>query len=127
MGASRPKPDMGKPVVGSVANPEELHRILRNAVARACPRELESEREDLVQAATLRILERSASGEYSDIRSTSYLVKVAFHTMVDVMRRLNRRKAAGIEEIEGTRSELAAEVSAPPLRPEVSPAIRDCL
>jgi RNA polymerase sigma factor (sigma-70 family) len=104
-----------------------LQRILRNAVARVCPRELDSEREDLVQTAMLRILERSAGGENSEIRSTSYLVKVAFHTMVDVMRRSNRRRAAGIEEIEGPRSGLAAEVSLPAARPEVSPALRACL
>jgi RNA polymerase sigma factor (sigma-70 family) len=122
-----PKRQVLVPRGNPAANAEQLQRILRSAVARACPRELDSEREDLVQTAMLRLLERGGEGEDSEIRSTSYLVKVAFHTMVDVMRRLNRRRAAGVEEMEGPRSALAAEVSGPSARPEVSPALRDCL
>jgi len=120
----------GAPVaVGArpLASPEELHRILRNAAARAWPRELDSDREDLVQAAMSRVLEGSADEGNSAIRSRSELEKVAFHTMVDVIRRRNRRRAAGIESVEGPRSALAAEVSAPTARPEVSSALRECL
>jgi RNA polymerase sigma factor (sigma-70 family) len=111
----------------SEARAEELRRILRSAVARACPRELDSEREDLVQSALLRLLERTGTGEDNQIRSTSYLVKVAFNTIVDVMRRLHRRRAAGIEEIEGPRSVHALDVDASPVRPEIPRAIRECL
>jgi len=113
--------------MGPLDDVEQLRRILQHAVSRVCPRELDSEREDLVQSAMLRILERARGGEASGIRSTSYLVKVAFHTMVDVMRRVNRRRAAGIEEIASPRSELAAQVGAEPARPEVSPAVHECL
>jgi len=130
MDASRSRPKSGtSPAarMGSVDDVERLQRILRHAVARVCPRELDSEREDLVQSAMLRILERASGGEAAGIRSTSYLVKVAFNSMVDVMRRVNRRRAAGIEEVEGPRSELAARVSAAPARPDVSPAVHECL
>jgi len=97
-------------------------------VARACPRDLDSEREDLVQSALLRIVERTGSGEDIQIRSTSYLVKVAFSTIVDVMRRLHRRRAAGVEEIEGSRSVRALEeVDSAPVRPEIPRAVRQCL
>ena len=130
MDASRPGPKSGTSDaarLGPAANVEQLQRILRNAVARVCPRDLDSDREDLVQTAMVRILEHARSAEASEIRSTSYLVKVAFHTMVDVMRRSNRRRAAGIEEIEGPRSALASQVTAPPAHGEIAPALRDCL
>lgn len=129
MGPSRPESKLGTAALPAspAANPVQVQRILRRAVERVCPRELDSEREDLVQTAMVRLLERAAGGEDSEIRSTSYLVKVAFHTMVDTMRRLNRRRAAGVEELESSRSALAAEVSAPLPRPEVAPAVQDCL
>jgi RNA polymerase sigma-70 factor (ECF subfamily) len=111
----------------SAARAEELTRILRSAVARACPRELDSEREDLVQSALLRIMERTGTGEDNQIRSTSYLVKVAFSTIVDVMRRLHRRRAAGVEETEGPRSVRALEVDSVLVRPEIPRALRECL
>lgn len=128
MDASRSGPKSSPAVrMAPAGDAEQLQRILRHAVARVCPRALDSEREDLVQSAMVRILERASGGEASEIRSTSYLVKVAFSTMVDVMRRMNRRRAAGIEEVEGPRSALAAQVIAPHAHPEVSPALHECL
>ena len=130
MADSKPRPQPGPhggPATVSEARAEELRRILRAAVARACPRELDSEREDLVQSALLRILERTGAGEDIQIRSTSYLVKVAFSTIVDVMRRLHRRRAAGVQETEGSRSVRALEVDSSPVRPEIPRAVRDCL
>ena len=106
---------------------ERIRQVLIRAVERHCPPALAANREDFVQTAMVRILEHARSAEASEIRSTSYLVKVAFHTMVDVMRRSNRRRAAGIEEIEGPRSALASQVTAPPAHGEIAPALRDCL
>lgn len=69
----------------------DLRRRLAWAVARVCPRWLAHEREDLVQAATLRVLDLTRRGEVSDVPPTSYVLKVAHSVVLDEIRRRERR------------------------------------
>ena len=104
---------------------QRLLAILRRAVARACPGELAGQREDLVQAAAVRLLERESRGEPNQLRSASYLWRVAFTTVLDELRRSRRRKAViSVSESEVDAGERA---EAPRSRPELVLGIRDCL
>ena len=105
------------------AAPPDAARILgalRRAVARACPAELASFREDLVQAAQLRLLEIDRRNEKTAPRSASYLWQVAYTTVVDEIRRLRRQQrlasAQPAEEPESAQS-----------RPDLKQDIRACL
>lgn len=92
---------------------------LRRAVARVCPPDLASLREDLVQAAQLKLLEIDARAEKNAPRSSSYLWQVAYSTVVDEIRRLRRQRAAA--DARGRE----ATVSSP--RTELRGDIRACL
>lgn len=89
-GARRPA------VTGSVPGPERLVRTedirrgLERAVGRVCPPWLSAHRDDLVQAAMLRILEIRNRGEERTF-TRSYLWKVAHAVLVDEIRRLRHR------------------------------------
>jgi CHAT domain len=56
---------------------------LRAAVGRACSSDLAAHREDLVQAALLRVLEHEQRGEQNQVRTASYLWRVAFSVIAD--------------------------------------------
>jgi RNA polymerase sigma-70 factor (ECF subfamily) len=80
----------------------KLRDDLRRAVARLCPSWLSSQRDDLVQAAVMRvmqILRRPASaGEGNRPLVPSYLYKVAHSALVDEIRRVRRRGEADLDE-----------------------------
>jgi RNA polymerase sigma-70 factor (ECF subfamily) len=99
---------------------ERVCKVLRRAVARVCPKELEAHREDIVQEAALRLLERASRGESNQSLTASYLWKVALTTALDELRRLRRRNA-WMTPAEDARGEEAAAVP----RPELAIAIRD--
>lgn len=115
-----------QPPAESKTSPERqawMQRTLRAAVARACPSDLAAQREDLVQAALLRVLEREEQGEQNQVRTASYLWRVAFSVIADELR---RRRA---EELRSRRSmvgEQGTQDGATPL-PEIGVGIRDCL
>jgi RNA polymerase sigma-70 factor (ECF subfamily) len=64
---------------------------LTRAVARLCPWWLANERDDLVQAACMRLMDRLAQREENTPLSSSYIWKVAFSVTVDEIRRVRRR------------------------------------
>ena len=72
------------------------------AVARLCPGWLASQRDDLVQAAVMRvmkILEQQAhTGEGDQPLAASYLHKVAYSALVDEIRRTTRRRETDLED-----------------------------
>jgi RNA polymerase sigma-70 factor (ECF subfamily) len=72
-----------------------LRQDLAKAVARLCPRWMADRRDDLVQAAVMRVMHitgrPSASGERNPLPSTSYIYKIAYSVLVDEIRRLRRR------------------------------------
>ena len=79
-----------------------LRRDVARAVARLCPNWLADRRDDLVQAAVMRVMrigDRPApSGEGNRAVSTSYLYKVAYSVLVDELRRLRRRRETDLDE-----------------------------
>jgi RNA polymerase sigma-70 factor (ECF subfamily) len=118
-----------QPTASGAESPERSERpawllqTLRAAVARACPSDLASQREDLVQAALLRVLEREAQGEQNQVRTASYLWRVAFSVIADELRRRradqlrSRRTMVGEQPVPEGRTPL----------PELGLGIRDCL
>ena len=65
--------------------------MLIRAVERHCPPALAAQREDLVQMALLRLLERPA-GEGTTPRGASYLWRVAYTVVIDEIRRFRRQQ-----------------------------------
>jgi len=110
--------------------PEEragwMRQVLEHAFRRLTPAELLDSREDLRQAALLRVLEVE-SREREEVQTASYLWHVAFTTIADELR---RRRRAHEEPVETERLEArVAELH--PGRPSATPglreALRDCL
>jgi len=120
--AQEPHP-AGESPPGAGARSVWMLRTLRAAVARACPRDLASQREDLVQAALLRILERERADEQNQVRTASYLWRVAFSVTADELRR--RRSEAGRTQGTTMPDEETRQGSTP--GPELGLGIRDCL
>ena len=124
------------PVEGQTAG--EVIRIqIERAVGRVCPPWLQASRDDLVQAATMRVLEiQKKSEEHRDF-SSSYLRKVAYAVLVDEIRRLRRRSEVPLETVESSesaRTERATAEGSGSTTPEhrfaqreLGEAISDCL
>jgi RNA polymerase sigma-70 factor (ECF subfamily) len=98
-------------------------RTLRSAVGRACASDLAAQREDLVQAALVRVLEREGQGEQNQVRTASYLWRVAFSVIADERR---RRRAEELRSRRSTVDEESGQRGPTPL-PELGVGIRDCL
>jgi RNA polymerase sigma-70 factor, ECF subfamily len=79
------------------------HPALRDALLRAvshhCPHWLASHREDLVQSAMVRVLERERREGYEAVRTATYAWKVAYSVVVDEIRRRLRRAERPIESV----------------------------
>lgn len=90
------------PVGEEVLDYATLRQDVVRAVARLCPRWMVDRRDDLVQAALMRVMQitekRSASGERNQPLSTSYLYRVAYSVLVDEIRRLRRRRETDLED-----------------------------
>lgn len=109
-----------------------LKAELEKAVSRLCPPWLADRRDDLVQAALLRMLEieqkNSAAGEKNRELPASYLWRVATSALIDEIRRHRRRREVEIDDkVEMT---LAADDPAAARvfsGREIGRALRDCL
>jgi len=115
-----------QPSLQSTTIPERhgwMLKTLRAAVARTCPSDLGAQREDLVQAALLRVLEREQQGEQNQVRTASYLWRVAFSVIADELR---RRRAEELRSRRSTMGERSGQQGATPLA-ELGVGIRDCL
>ncbi|MBI4914340.1 MAG: RNA polymerase sigma factor [Acidobacteria bacterium] len=77
---------------------ERLKGVIERAVTRVCPRRLTAHRDDIVQAALLRVLDVLGRGEHAGIRTSSYLWQVAYTVTVDELRRVARRREVSLEE-----------------------------
>lgn len=119
-------------VVGVVAAPEVsggsdlavLHRTLTRAVRAARPRGLDTEQEDLVQSAMVRVLAATRGREVN----ATYVWKAASCALIDEVRSARRRREVPLD------GELAGEVSDPRAGPEraldlrtLELALRGCL
>ena len=79
----------------------KLREDLGRAVSRLCPRWLSIQRDDLVQAAVMRVMQIAgarAQGEGNPTLAASYLYKVAHSALVDEIRRVRRRGEVDLEE-----------------------------
>ncbi len=83
--------------MGNLVNAAEIRQVLERAVNRLCPRWMQASRDDLVQSAMLRILERHQSGEGDPAYKASYLYKTAHSVLVDEIRRVERRAELSLE------------------------------
>ncbi len=118
----RPEP----PPPQQATNPERhawMLQTLRAAMARACPSDLAAHREDLVQAGLLRVLEREGQGEQNQVRTASYLWRVAFSVIADELR---RRRAEELRSRRSMVNEDSGQHGTTPL-PELGVGIRECL
>jgi RNA polymerase sigma-70 factor (ECF subfamily) len=109
--------------------PAGLRRELGRAVAAVCPRWLADQRDDIAQAAALRILELQRQSEGMRQFSSSYLWRVAHSVLVDDIRRVRRRREQPLEDASPTRQRAVR-----PPNPEeeaqaqeISEAIGSCL
>jgi RNA polymerase sigma-70 factor (ECF subfamily) len=80
--------DSQDPDPGSI---ERIRQVLIRAVERHCPPALAAQREDLVQMALVRLLERPP-GEGTTPRGASYLWRVAYTVIIDEIRRFRRQQ-----------------------------------
>lgn len=102
--------------------------LLRGAVARACPRWLDDHREDLVQAAAVRLVERLR--DHPAPINATYAWKTAYSVVLDEVRRVRWRHEFADDDATGT--ERAGDGGAPdPERAaagtEIGDAILACL
>jgi RNA polymerase sigma-70 factor, ECF subfamily len=111
----------------------KLRNDLERVVARLCPGWLSSQRDDLVQAAVMRVMQlvnAGASGrEGNRTLASFYLYKVAHSALVDEIRRIRRRHESPLDDTEHVSPETAAHLD--PERIAVSHqigrGIQDCL
>lgn len=80
---------------------DRVRAVLERAVARACPPRLADRRDDIVQAALLKLLEMQRRGEAGAVPGSSYLWQVAHTVTVDELRRLSRRREVGMDGANG--------------------------
>jgi RNA polymerase sigma-70 factor, ECF subfamily len=110
----------------------KLRRDVVRAIARICPSWLANQRDDLVQAAMMRVMQIVESHpprpEGEAPFASSYLHKVAYSVLVDEIRRVTRRQETGLDHEAVDRS---AVVDRDPEREaasrEIGVGIQDCL
>lgn len=81
--------------LGRTLAPEEIERmrlVLLAAISRTCPPWLASQKEDLLQAAFLRLFKIWKTSEESAPPSTSYVWKAAYAVIMDEIRRARVRR-----------------------------------
>jgi RNA polymerase sigma-70 factor (ECF subfamily) len=109
-----------------------LRHDLERLVARLCPSWLSSRKDDVVQAAVMRVMQiveaRASEAEENRDLGSFYLYRVAHSALVDEIRRVRRRREADLDTEEAAGVAVAA---ADPERitasREIGRAIQDCL
>ena len=108
-----------------------LRRDIARAVTRLCPTWLAADRDDLVQAAVMRVMRiagQPVSGEGSRPLAASYLYKIAHSVLVDELRRRTRRRETDLDD---ATADLPVAAAADPERAaasrEIARGIRACL
>jgi RNA polymerase sigma-70 factor, ECF subfamily len=89
----------------------KLRQDFVKAVARLCPQWLANQRDDLVQAAVMRVMQivsrqQNAGGDDPAL-AASYLYKVAHSALVDEIRRANRRQETALDDATVERAAIA--------------------
>jgi RNA polymerase sigma-70 factor (ECF subfamily) len=110
----------------------KLRRDLAQAVARVCPRWQPAFRDDLVQAAVMRVMQiiakSTGQSEGDPPLTPSYLYKVAYSVLIDEIRRERRRSETSLEE-EAVAQQVMTENDPERLAAshELGRGIQDCL
>lgn len=102
---------------------EEIQARLERAVTSVCPGWLVDQRDDLVQACLIRVMEISRQSEGKREFSSSYLWRVAYSALIDEIRRVRRRQEVPLEEATDVGSEPAQPKG--PAGPEQGRAARE--
>lgn len=119
-GADRPEGAEPEPGYGEML--DRLERVMRRIV----PAWLADRRDDLVQAAMLRVMDVARSREQSVSFTSSYLWRTAQSVLIDEIRRARRRPEVDLE----TAPERPAGSAGPErtlASKELGAAVRDCL
>lgn len=107
----------------------KLRTDLSRAVARVCPAWMADRRDDLVQAAMMRVMDLNRKSEGDRELNASYLYRVAYSTLIDEIRRVRRRREVALEDDGSDHDPPAA--SEDPERTaasnEIGRGIRECL
>jgi RNA polymerase sigma-70 factor (ECF subfamily) len=108
---------------------DRLRGALARAVARACPSWMAADRDDLVQAAMLKVMAVERGREGKEALSSSYLQRVAYSAVVDEIRVRRRRSEVPLDEgemgeLEGSR---ATDPEAAARGREIGRGLRGCL
>jgi RNA polymerase sigma-70 factor (ECF subfamily) len=106
-----------------------MRRQLARAINRTCPAWLAARREDIVQAAMIRVIQARRTSEHNSTPPASYLWKVAYSATVDEIRRARREREGPLEEAGGLDDEPRAPTDPhrDQLTREKGRAIQDCL
>lgn len=113
--------------MASHTTPEQVRQVLERALTRLCPAWLQSSRDDLIQSAMLRILEKHRLGEGKRPLNSSYLYKTAHSVMIDEIRRVQRRGETPIEQTPGIEAGEAANPYRATVGQSIATALRACL
>jgi RNA polymerase sigma-70 factor (ECF subfamily) len=106
-----------------------LRRDLVRAVARLCPTWLADVRDDLVQAAVMRVMRvvEQSPGEGSRPLSASYLYRIAHSVLVDELRRRKRRQETDLDDAADATPASSADPERASASREIARGIRACL
>lgn len=104
-----------------------LREQLARSVERICPAWLHADRDDIVQAAVLRVMKVIRAGEYSPSVPGSYLWKVAFSAVLNEIRHVRRRRESSIEGGLPSSRHPAVDPARDDERRELGAAIQRCL
>lgn len=107
--------------------PEQIRQVLERAMVRICPDWLQSSRDDLIQSAMLRILERHLPGEGKPALKASYLYKTAHSVLIDEIRRVQRRGETPLEQSPAIEDRQSADPYQMTVGESLSKALRECL
>lgn len=108
----------------------QIRNALERAVRSVCPPSLADRRDDLVQAALMRVAKLQRRSETERELTSFYLRRVAHSALVDEIRRLRRRGEIPLEDDQGEERPIVSETASPEARfhaREIAQGIRDCL
>lgn len=108
----------------------QVREALQRAVRSVCPPSLADRRDDLVQAALMRVAKLQRRSETERELTSFYLRRVAHSALIDEIRRLRRRGEVPLEDDQGEERPIVSETASPEDRlygREIARGIRDCL
>lgn len=109
---------------------QQLKLDLEKAVAHQCPKWMQAERDDLVQAGMIKVMALQEKSDRGTSFNRTYIYRIAHSAMIDEIRRLRRRNETDIVDEEGQDLPLPDEDASPEnqlLSREIGQNISHCL